>query len=633
MLATIRSTVATWFVKILFGVLIASFAVWGIGDIFRGGYSAQTEVAEVGSVAISRQALDREFRREVDRVRQAFGGDLDLQQARSLGLLDRALNQLIVRALFGLEQDRLGMAVSETQVRAEIARQPTFKDSFGQFDRQQFDFVLRQLGLTEGDFVTLSRADIARQQLADAIAAGAKAPAALVEAVYAYREEARVADTVEIASATMTVEPPDEAAIQRYYDQNPDRFTAPEYRTVTYVTIEVDDIAKEINVSPEDIASAYQEREAEFTIAEQRSVEQIVLPDEATAERAKAMLDQGREFAVVAAEVAGQTDAAALSVGRLTRAEFPLPDAADTVFGLAAMGVTNPIASPLGWHIFRVTAIEPGRIVPLDEVRDRLTDEMARERALDVMFELANKLQDELAGGATLEEAAGRLALSVTSLADVDRTGALKDGSAASAAIVKSPEFLSSAFETSPGDESQLGETDAGSYFVLRVDAVTAPAVRPLPEVRETVVNLLTAERRKAAAEAAASEIVDAMKGGRTLESAAGERGLEIATSEPFTREGRTPGPRLPPAVVSELFAAAPGAVASGPTANGFMVARLKEIRTVDPSAAAAALEAVADSLDQAVRDDILAQFTSFLRGRHTVSISQDAIDSLFVQP
>jgi peptidyl-prolyl cis-trans isomerase D len=609
MLATIRSTVATWFVKILFGVLIASFAIWGIGDIFRGGFSADAEVAEVGGASITRQALDREFRREVNRLRPAFGGDLDLERARSLGLLDRALDQLIVRALYGLEQDKLGMAVSEAQVKAAILQQPAFRNDLGQFDRQQFEFLLRQLGLSEAEYVALSRIDIARQQVVEAIAAGARAPATLVEAIYAYREETRVADTVEVASATLEVPPPDDAAIKQYYDQNPDRFTAPEYRTISYVPIEVEEIAKEINVPKEDIESTYEDRRAEFTVV---------------------MLQQGRPFAEVARELAGQQDPAQLALGSFARAGFPLPEAADAVFALAEGGFTDPVTSPLGRHVFRVTKIEPGRVVGLEEVRDELAAELARERALDVVFELSNKLEDELAGGASLEQAAGRLSLAVNRVADLARAGTLKDGSTPPPAVA-SPEFLSAAFDTYQGEESPLGETADGNFFILRVDGVTAPAVRPLDEVREAVIGLVTAERKQAAAETVAVEIVDAMKGGKTLEAAAADRGLAVKASESFTRDGRSTGLRLPPALVAEMFAASPGGVATAATASGFMVARLKQVRAAEATGDAAK-KAIGETLDQAVRDDLLGQFTSFLRGRYSVSVRQAAVDSLFLQ-
>ncbi|MFQ5955534.1 MAG: hypothetical protein ACE5JZ_10760, partial [Kiloniellales bacterium] len=110
----------------------------------------------------------------------------------------------------------------------------------------------------------------------------------------------------------------------------------------------------------------------------------------------------------------------------------------------------------------------------------------------------------------------------------------------------------------------------------------------------------------------------------------AAERGLETKMSAPFTREGRTAGLSLPGSLVTEMFKALPGELALAPTADGYMVARLEEVRAARPSASGDALGALSKSLDEAVQGDLLAQFTAALRGRYTVSVNQAAIDSLF---
>ena len=632
MLIAIRSTVASWSIKILFGVLIASFAVWGVGDIFRGGFQADTEVAEVGDLSITLKRLDRAFRREMARIAPAFGGEFDRNQARALGLLDQALEQLIVRSLFQMESDRLAMSVSDRQVRAWIDDQPRFRDALGQLDRQRFGALLRQLQMSEAEFVALMKMDLAQQQIIDAVSLGASAPRTLAKAIHTYRAETRVADTVLVPYESMQVAPPDDEAARTYHRENPKRFTTPETRRITYVAITAEDLIKEIKVPESDIQADYEDRRTEFTVEERRQVEQMVLAGAAEAERAKTMLDQGRDFAEVARELTGEADPAALSLGELTRSEFPLPEFAQAVFGLDAGGISAPLESPLGRHIFRVTKIEPGRVIALEEVRDRLATDLATERALDVMFELANKLEDELAGGASLETAARRLALQVTRVDGLDRAGGSADG-AEPAVITARVEFLSVAFETDRGEESVLTETSDGGFFILRVDFVAEPAVRPFEQVRQLAIEAVSAERRRAAAEAEAGAILEAVKAGQTL-AAAAERGLETRMSAGFTRDGRTEGLRLPGSLIADMFQAAPGGVAMAPTGEGYMVARLEEVRAAAaPAASDGALGALSKSLDEAVRSDLLVQFTTALRGRYTVSVNQAAIDSLFRQP
>src|SRR3712207_5939438 len=119
MLQAMRSRAAGWFVKVLFLILIGSFAVWGIGDIFRGRGASNT-VAEVGDVKISGTVLDREFRQEVNRLRRVFGGQLDAEQARNLGLLERSLQTLINGTLQDLAARDAGLFVSDDMIRRRI---------------------------------------------------------------------------------------------------------------------------------------------------------------------------------------------------------------------------------------------------------------------------------------------------------------------------------------------------------------------------------------------------------------------------------------------------------------------------------------------------------------------------------
>ncbi|MCZ6743337.1 MAG: SurA N-terminal domain-containing protein, partial [Alphaproteobacteria bacterium] len=168
MLQVLRKQAGSWVAKILLGLLILSFAVWGIGDIFFG--ERDPVVAKVGGVKITSSELNREFRRELARVSPMFGGRLDREQAKQLGLLDGALEGLINRVVFSLGTRDLGVAVSEELVRRTIRANPAFHDDRGRFDRRLFSNVLFQNNLTEDLYVSMIMEDLARSQLISAVA-------------------------------------------------------------------------------------------------------------------------------------------------------------------------------------------------------------------------------------------------------------------------------------------------------------------------------------------------------------------------------------------------------------------------------------------------------------------------------
>ena len=212
-----------WAVKavlfVLFGLLIASFAVWGIGDIFRGGGQVQS-VAEVGGTQILQQDFARTLSREINRISARFGGQLDMEQARALGIVDQVLGQMIGRTLFELKAADMGMLVTDEQIRQRIRQEPAFQNEAGQFDRNRFVQTLQISGLGEQEYVETLRRDILRQQIAGAISDAVAAPRQLADALYRYREERRIAEIIIVPNDSITGLPePDDAALQAFHKE------------------------------------------------------------------------------------------------------------------------------------------------------------------------------------------------------------------------------------------------------------------------------------------------------------------------------------------------------------------------------------------------------------------------------
>jgi peptidyl-prolyl cis-trans isomerase D len=159
----------------LFGMLIASFAVWGIGDIFRTPVQVRA-VAEVGEQPIDQRDYASALRREMNRIGQRFGAQLEIDQARALGIPDQVLSQMIGRALFDQKAAGMNLLVTDAQVRRLVHREPAFQNSLGEFDRNRFDQQLRNMGMGEGEYIETLRRDITRQQIAGAVSEAVAAP-------------------------------------------------------------------------------------------------------------------------------------------------------------------------------------------------------------------------------------------------------------------------------------------------------------------------------------------------------------------------------------------------------------------------------------------------------------------------
>jgi peptidyl-prolyl cis-trans isomerase D len=627
MLDSLRKGVGTWFVKAFLFLLVASFAVWGIGDIFRG--RTDSAVITVGDAKIEPQQFTDAFNREVRRMSQAMGQPLDREQARAFGVVDRTLQQLVTQALYDAEARDLGLAASRETILQQIRENPAFRNEFGQFDRFRFEQLLRENGFSEASFVAANQRDLTRAQLFEAVVGGAQPPRQLVEFFYRRQQERRVAEIVTVpASAFTGVGEPDQAALEKFHAEHATRFTAPEYRAITFVTLRPDDLLGEMHASDADVAAEYEDRLAELSTPEVREVEQILFDTEEAARQAVERLKAGEDFYKVAQEAAGQSEAAT-RLGEQRREDL-LPEAAEAVFSLPQGVAGAPVRTAFGWHVFRVTKVTPGRKPTLEEAAPKLLDELKRRRAAEAMFEMANRIDDALAGGSSLEEVSQQFKLRYVKLGAVDPDGRNARGEPVEA-LPQSQAFLSAVFSTEKGAEPQLREFEGGGYFVLRVDEVTPPALRPLDQVRQQAVEAWKAEARLAAATVRAAGLAEKARQA-DLAQLANEAGFPFQRTEPQTRQEAASGEALSFEAAQILFGLAPGetATAANREGDGRLVLKLVEIRPADPAADQAGVARLRDQLRAAMADDLLTGFRAALEREIDVRVNERAIAAMF---
>ena len=625
MLQAIRSKATSWVIKVLFGILIVSFGIWGIGDILRGP-GQQATVAQVGDVSISVAELNSEFRTQIDRLRPLFGGNLDVEKARQMGLLERSLDGLIDRAAVQQELKHLGIAVPDPMLLRRIGAIPAFRNPAGEFDPQRFAAVLRQNNMTEAGFLGTLRFDMTRDQFAGSVAAGIQTPAALADTLFRYRAEKRVADYAVVDPGSMPAPPaPDEAEARAYLEQHKDRFSTPEYRAFEMARVDPAAVMADFKPDAAKLKEIYDQRVKEFERPERRTLLQISLPDEAAAKQAKEELAKGKDFVAVAKEIAKQ-DEATTRLGAVTRTELP-GELAERVFKLDEGAVGEPVQTGFGWNIVKVEKIEQAHTETLDEASPKLVAELAREASTAVVTKLANKFDDERAGGASMAEAAGRAGLKVAAIAAMARDGKAPDGNPV-AGLPPGEDVAKAVFETATGADAPLIESGDGGVTFVRVTGVTPPALKPFEQVRGQIVEAITAERRQKEAEKTAQAIADKVKSGRLLPSAA--EGRRVETTRPFTRDDGQAFGRLSLTLVRDVFKLKPGEPVSALAGNGYVVAVLREIVPADPAVDKAASERVSGELRQAIAADITAQLTQALRQRIGVDIRQSVIDQMY---
>lgn len=622
MLQSIRDMSKSWIFKGLMTLLVVSFAIWGVGDIFRTN-PGQREVARVGKISIPVQSLLFRFQLTLPEARQAFGPDLTETQAKQIGVLDRTLDVMMQEASFDQEVKRLGLDLSNTYVLKEIAKMPELRDENGRFDANRWRMALGRGGLTEAYFVAQKKGETLRGLLLRAVVANAQPPRTMIDDLYMARGAKRVFEVVTLRNESQTdIKKPSEDELKSYYEEHEDAFVAPEYRGLTIAKLDSDSVAKDVSISDEEIAKAYETRADELRKPELRDLVQIVFQDE---EKAKAFSDSVKTSSSFAdaAKAKGLTPVAMGAMDEKTI----LPELYTSVFSLEEGETSGPIKTDLGWHVVQVKKIRGGGVPPLAQIKEELRKQLQNERAGDVIARQINQIDDSIAGGQSLEDIADTLKLRLLRYASLDAAGNGPDGKPVNDLPMKT-EILQTAFTLNPGEASQVFDDGQGHYFVVRADQIAPSHTLPFEEVRAKVLAGWTALRQDEAAAKAAEETASDMRAGKAATSFAARPGVEVRLSKPISQLGDTDAD-LPPEALSQALRLQKGDVITAAKPGKHYVLKLVDIVPVSAKKPDASRLKVQDDLQDRLRIDILEQYANSLRKDFPWKINTELLNSL----
>ena len=620
MLSTIRGKAKSWIVKILFVFLILAFAAWGIGDIFANR-TVGKPVLKVGSQQYTRQEFARDLQDRLKQFQQQ-GLSINAQQFAALGGIEQILSTATNRLLLEQYSDQLGLTIPQNVAIAEVQANPAFQGAGGKFDREHFLLVLQQNGLSEAGFVAMVQEDLRRQQLIGPSFATVVAPKALVDTVFAYEGETRGADLLAIPDDSMTgVADPDQAALEKYYTDNIAHYQRPEYRAVVILHLTAEEFAKQVTIADDQLKTEYETRKAEFETPETRAVEQVVVQDQAKADAIVAAVKAGKSFADAVQEATG---GAPVDLGDVSKDKLPA-DIAEQTFALAADATSEPLKSAFGLHVVHVKSITPPSAKSLDEVKEQLRGELALAQAGDTMASAVNQLDDTLAGGASVEDAAAKLGLTTQKVDAVDADGKDRDGKD----LGISPEILALAQQTDAGGTSLVSTLSDGSYAVVQVTSVAAAEPKPLTEVADQVKTEWLAQAHRDAADAKAKEIVEKLKAGGDLAALGTELGLTVTSSAPFTRDKGDPDNGVDATMAQALFNVKIGEAVTGRGSDKAIVARLTTVTPAKPDENKDRLEELSKQLAGTMRNDLSSQFSAALSQQIKIERNEDVINQM----
>lgn len=626
MLTQMRRGAGTWVAKLFIALLVVSFGIWGIADIFRG--FGVNQLAKVGDTEITAVEFQRDYERAVQRLSQQMGRPIPADEAIQYGLPQQILSSLATDALLTDAANTFGINVGDERVAEQIRSEQTFQGVSGQFDRSRFQRILATNGMTEDAYIEDERKRMDRRQLVDGLFGGLAVPTPYLEAVNEFRNEERTVSyfAVNRDDLPALADPTDEE-LTAFYDENKARFAAPEYRALTLLQANPETLADPSAVTEEQARAEYDRQTNRFGTPEKRAVQQIIFDDKAKAEDAEKALQAGtsmEEIATGAGRTIGDVD-----LGTVARDAIVDPAVAEAAFAMPAPGETV-VDGRFGTVLVRVTEIVPADRQPFAEVSEEIRKEIADDNARREVLDLYDSIEDAFAGGATMQEVSDRFKIPLRQIDNVNEAGNALDGSPVD--LPAKADLLADAFETEVGVDNppiQVGQSD---YVWYRVADITPARDRALDEVRGQVIAAWTANELSTQAEDVAKTAAERIRGGEPIEAVAQSIGAEVRTSPPFQRQGTPEG--LPPVAVSAAFEGPQGHVADVVAADqSHLVLQVTSVNKPAFFAEASDNEAARQRLQRSLGDALVSEYVTALERERGVTINQQMLNQIVGVP
>jgi peptidyl-prolyl cis-trans isomerase D len=619
-----RKASSNWLGKIIMavvmGVLIISFGVWGIADIFRG--FGQSTLAKIGHTEISTEQFRQLYTEKLQQIGRQFGRPLTTDQARAFGLDRQVLQQTIAEAALDEEARRLGLGQSDAETMRVIFADPNFKGVGGAFDPARFQATIRQFGFTEQRYVADQRKVSLRRQIAGTISAGLEPPKVLIEALSRFQNEQRSIEYVKLDAAQAgTIDPPSPETLAGYFDDHKTQFRAPEYRKISFVAITPEDIGKWSEVSDEDARKLFEQRRSKLGTPEQRQVSQIVFPNTEEAMAARNRIASGMSFEDLAKERG--LNPSDVDLGLIAKSAIIDPAIADAAFSLPSGEVSQPVQGRFGIALVKIGKIEPGSEPSYESVASNLKKEIATERARKSVAELRDKMEDERGGGAGVIEAAQKLGLTAVTIDAVDRSGRLPNGQLV-ADIPRGLDVVSQAFNSDVGVDNDPIQFNGG-YVWYDVLGITPSRERNLEEVKDQVEARWRDDQIASRLRTKATEMVQKLEHGGNLADEAAAAGSKVETASGFKRDASLPG--VPAGAITAAFRTAKDGVGQTAGAGGgeWIVFRVTDVNVPPVDLASEDMKKLKETLERGLTDEQVAQYVTRLETDIGTSINQAA--------
>lgn len=633
MLSYMRNNAGSWMIKVLlFGVALSFVIGFGILPTMREEGGGGVVVAQVGEKRITRGEWNQAYENLIQVYRRVYQDRFSEEMVKQMRLRETALDNLINTALQLQEARRLGLEVSDEELRDRIESLPYFQRN-GSFAKDQYLRLLQMNRLTAADFERQQRDEMMVEAFQNFVRGTVKvSEQELWNSYVLENEQVRLEALVVSPGPFEKVVEVEEEALKEYFGRNSEGFLTPEKVKAAYILVAPEPYRDEVKVYTGDIEEYYDSHIEEFSAPEDLHARHIllrVLPGadesvriekrktmEGLLERVRAGEDFG-ELAKIYSEDTGSKKGGG-DLGYVKRGTL-VPEVEQAAFALKPGEVSDIVFSSYGLHLIKVEDYRASRVEPLDDVKEKIRETLTEEKSWRVARRKAEEVSWDLKEKGGLPEAGSSLGdFLVKETAPFSRTDAIPD-------LGREASFVQAAFSLEPGLMSEVIRGDKG-YYLLQVIEKKAPETPPFEEVRARLEKQFRQEESKILAEEKAREVLEAAASGTPVDTLTEQEGVEAIDTGFITRLRRfIPGIGASEEILEKAFTLtkeSPWAKQVFEANGKFYVIRFQERLEPDRSAFLAGREELRTQQKAKKAQEIYREWLAELRKQKEVKIS-----------
>jgi peptidyl-prolyl cis-trans isomerase D len=621
MLALMKRLTQSILGKFIAMIIIAGMAFWGVDQIFnqvRNGLGSDLMAAGNSSVTV--EAFDRRIEVMLRNVNQQNDDPITKDEAVERGMVDQVFQLDQSQTTILGFASKIGVAPSTDAVLAELRKQDAFKNPLtGELDLATYQRVLAQNRFSQTEYEDQIKSDLTLQALQTGTIAGLMPPEVLKAVQSRYLAESRdVAWFILDAADIPKPEAPTEEDVLAFYNENLEALKQPERRAIDLVKVSADDFLSQVEVTEQEIATIYEASKSErFSEPEQRTYVEMMFDSRDAARDAFGALAGGADPSTLQGVISrdSRTSLAADVEDPLLRdAMFGPGKQSGALFGPKDMGDGR-------WLIARLVSVQPGAVFPIETVAEEIRTDLARERAMLLLYDKLEALDRSINAGFDLNQIAGELGVPVISFEPVDQNGYTESG-IPMIGLLDAGDAFRQAFTMNVNDTSGQHTKDDVTY-VISTRKVVPPSTPDFDEVKDDVRQALIMRNEGEAAQNAVKAIKEQIESGAsTLEAEAQAAKSDIETPPSSVTRMNAVDSGLPNSAIGGIFSGKPGEVFTYPNRTGdkYMIIQLKAVN--DPSAADLAAadpnasSALISSLDSDLSEAMEAEMASAVKLR-----------------